>query len=249
LSLKVAFPTDEHFPFQDEKAREVALKIVRDFNPDVMPAGSDGLDFYRLSKFDRDPSRMKSETMQTEFDMWSRGQREWKDAAPNAKRQWIPGNHEFRFQRELWKTEFSSLRALEFGNVLELEKLGIDSTPVDEIDLGALLIRHGEIVRANSAYSARGELEKQRFQISTLTGHTHRGGMFMTTGRGRTLFGVEGFCLCKLDPWYGTGPYDWQQGIVLVTIHLDDVLQFEQIPFSRKLGKVVAHWRDKEYLA
>ena len=27
---KVAFPTDEHYPFQDENARHVALQIVRD---------------------------------------------------------------------------------------------------------------------------------------------------------------------------------------------------------------------------
>ena len=68
--IKIAFPTDEHFPFQNDRAREVALKIVQDFGPDVVPAGSDGLDFYKLSRFDRDPARMKAHSLQEEIQMW-----------------------------------------------------------------------------------------------------------------------------------------------------------------------------------
>src|SRR5690349_10633703 len=103
--MKIAFPTDEHFPFQDNKAREVALKIVRDFNPDILPAGSDGLDFYKLSRFDRDPQRMKQTTMQSEIMMWQKAQREWNDAAPNARRPYIPGNHEERWNKTIWKLD------------------------------------------------------------------------------------------------------------------------------------------------
>ena len=33
--MKIAFPTDEHFPFQDDQAREVAMMIVQDFDPDL----------------------------------------------------------------------------------------------------------------------------------------------------------------------------------------------------------------------
>ncbi len=56
---RLVFPTDEHFPFQDEHARSVALQIVADFQPEVRIAGSDGLDFYALSKFDKDPHQDK----------------------------------------------------------------------------------------------------------------------------------------------------------------------------------------------
>ena len=56
--MKIAFPTDEHFPFQDERARSIALEIVRDFNPDVLISGSDGVDFYALSKFSKNPKSM-----------------------------------------------------------------------------------------------------------------------------------------------------------------------------------------------
>ena len=248
MATKIAFPTDEHFPFQDDQARNVALQIVQDFNPDILPAGSDGLDFYKLSRFDRDPKRMEAYSMQEEIRQWQIAQLEWKTAAPNARRPYIIGNHEERYDKAIWKLEaFAELTSLNLATVLGLKVLGIEPEILDEIDLGPLVIRHGQVVRSHSGSSARGEVEKQRHQVSTMTGHTHRGGMYMTTARGSVVYGLECFCLCKLDPWYGKGPYDWQQGVTLATIHNDKSLQFEPIPFTRVSGKVVAHWRDKQY--
>ena len=246
--IRIAFPTDEHFPFQDDRAREVALKIVQDFDPDVLPAGSDGLDFYKLSSFDRDPARLRATSLQEEIRMWQRAQLEWKSSAPRARRPYLIGNHEERWNRQLWKLEgFNELGSLSLAKVLGLRKLGIETEILDEIDLGEIVIRHGQVVRQHSAMSARGELEKQRHQVSTMTGHTHRGGVYMTTARSKVVYGLECFCLCRLDPWYGKGPYDWQNGLVLATIHDDRSLQFEPIPFSPLGDKVVAHWRDKTY--
>jgi hypothetical protein len=248
--IKIAFPTDEHFPFQNDQAREVALKIVQEFNPDVLPAGSDGLDFYKLSNFDRDPERLAATTLQQEIRMWQRAQLEWKSAAPNARRPYIIGNHEERWNRQLWKLDtFNELGVLSLAKVLGLKKLGIEDEILDEIDLGELVIRHGQVVKQHSGASARGEVEKQRHQVSTMTGHTHRGGVYMTTARDQIVYGLECFCLCRLDPWYGKGPYDWQNGLVLATIHDDKSLQFEPIPFSHLGDKVVAHWREKTYSA
>jgi hypothetical protein len=248
--MKIAFPTDEHFPFQNDRAREVALKIVQDFDPDVLPAGSDGLDFYKLSRFDRDPKRMSKYTLQEEIKLWQTAQLEWKSAAPNARRPYILGNHDERWDKTLWQLDaFFELNDLSLGNILGLEKLGIEPKLLDEVDLGEIAIRHGQVVRQHSGMSARGEVEKQRHQISTMTGHTHRGGTYMTTTRNKVVYGIECFCLCSLEPWYGKGPFDWQNGIVLATIHKDKSLQFEPIPFSQSNGKVVAHWRDKEYTA
>jgi len=78
---KIAIPTDEHIPFQDDRARAVALKIVADYQPDIRIAGSDGVDFYMLSRFDKNPLRAAF-GLQGEIDMWKASQREWRDAAP-----------------------------------------------------------------------------------------------------------------------------------------------------------------------
>ena len=92
--MRIAFPTDEHHPYADENARQLALTIVRDFDPEIRIAGSDALDFYSLSKFDKNPRRRK--TLDFEVNAWVHSQREWQDAAPNAIAVWLMGNHEFR---------------------------------------------------------------------------------------------------------------------------------------------------------
>jgi len=245
--MKVAFPTDEHFPYQDEAARSVALQIVSDFDPDIRVSGSDGMDFYTLSKFDKNPERIKT-NLQGEISLWARGQREWNSAAPNASALWLPGNHEDRLRRWIWAhPTFYGLRALEWQNLLLFDELGIKEAPGGEIDLfGKLLIRHGNVVRKFSAYTANAELGSEFFSISTLTGHTHRGGTTYATTRTGLVQGVEGFCLCNLDPEYVNSP-NWQQGIVLVNV-TPDTLSIEPVPFFRLNNEVHAIWRDKDYV-
>jgi hypothetical protein len=246
--LKIAFPTDEHYPFQDELARSVALQIVRDFNPDEMITGSDGLDFYALSVFDHDPSRMKDGNAQAEINQWKAGQREWISAAPTAKRHYVQGNHEFRFERTLWKMPFLyELDVLKLSSVLGFASLNIPGEPECEVVYDGLVIRHGNYVRKGSAYTARAEIESEKHSISTMTGHTHRGGTHYVTTRAGFMQAYECFCLCDLTPPYSRGQrFDWQQGICLATIS-NVGLTVESILFHRKFGKVVARWRDKEY--
>ena len=177
---RLAFPTDEHFPFQDEHARSVALQIVRDFGPDIRIAGSDGLDFYTLSRFDKDPNRINN--LQWEINEWKRGQREWHDAAPEAGAFYLIGNHEERLKRYLFRhPELYYLEALQLPTLLGMAELGIfwEKSKGDEANLelvihNKLVVKHGAVVRKNSAYSARGELEAEKHSISVMTGHTHQ---------------------------------------------------------------------------
>jgi hypothetical protein len=245
--MKLAFPTDEHYPFQDEAARTVALKIVADFDPDLRIAGSDGMDFYSLSKFDKNPSRIKVD-LQAEIEAWQSGQRDWIDAAPNAEALWIPGNHEDRLRRWLWAhPSFYGLEALQWKNLLGFDALNITEAPGGSVDLfGKLLVKHGSVVRKNSAYTAMAELVNEFFAISTLSGHTHRGGVTYATTRNGVVQGVEGFCLCDLDPEYVVHP-NWQQGIVLAEV-TEQNMSIEPVHFNRFNGRVRAIWRGKEYV-
>jgi len=249
--MKIAFPTDEHFPFQDDCARELAMKIVSDFNPDVRITGSDGVDFYALSKFDKNPKRKK--TIEEEVLEWRRGQREWQDAAPNAIAVFILGNHEWRLQRYLWQhLEIAELSILQIHNFMGFDGLGIVYESYDhelantEVQFDNLLIKHGSLVRAHSGYSARGELEKEFYQVNTLTGHTHRGGVTFANTRNGIVQGVEGFCLCNLQPPYVANP-NWQQGIVLAETYESGDVCFEPVLFRRRIGEIYARWRGKEY--
>jgi len=245
--LRVAFPTDEHIPYHDPKARELALKIITDFNPDLMVAGSDAVDFYAVSSFDKDPKRAFG--LQGEIDLFKKAQREWRDAAPNAKRVYLIGNHEDRLRRYLWRhPELDSLEALELPELLGLKELGISyDEGIDanlEIPIQNGLIRHGSLVRSSSAYTAKGEMDRLRYSTNLLTGHTHRGGSFYARTRDGFVQGHECFCLCSLNPAYVQYP-DWQQGLVLV--ETEPFFQIEAIPFQTIRRRKATFWRGKQY--
>jgi len=225
------------------------MKLTADFKPDVRIAGSDGVDFYSLSSFDKNPERILS--LQSELDSWLYSQRSWLDASPGAKVYFLIGNHEDRLRRWLWKhPELSSLSALSIESMFSFKELGIKLADKEGLEVNVhdkLIITHGSMVRKWSSYTARGELEKRRYSISVMSGHTHRGGRFFTTVRGRLCEALECFCLCSLEPEYTYAP-DWQQGIVFATMKKDYV-SFDMIPFHDVRNKKVAHWRGKEYKA
>ena len=252
--FKVAFPTDEHFPFQDERARTVAMRIINDFDPHVLVCGSDGIDFYTISRFDKDPKRQFD--LQNEIDSWTAGVREWADAAPNAQLAFIPGNHEDRLRRYIWRhPEMAGLDALRLDRLLGLRNLNIlyeegdalgESYTQSELSIGPLLIKHGSMVRKHSAYTARGEMEKEFYNVPVLlTGHTHRGGCHMAQTRNGLVRAYESFCLCDTSPAYVTRP-NWMQGIVIATIY-GTLIQVEPIPFIDMNGHKCAIWRDRLY--
>ena len=247
--IRVGFPTDEHHPFSDPLARNVALQIVADFDPHTITAGSDALDFYSVSSFQKD-KKVYGGSFQDEINAWKKAQAEWNDAAPNANRLFILGNHEARLRKRLLvkAPEFASLNVLELQKLLDFEGFGLRMAKNNEIVIsGKLVIKHGDVVRKHSAYTAKAEMEKEMHRMWVMSGHTHRGGVhYSTPPRGDFVASFECFCLCDLNPSYVKNP-NWQQGIVLATV-TDDMVDVEPIPFFRKKGKVLARWRGKEYI-
>jgi predicted phosphodiesterase len=249
--VKIVFVTDEHYPFQDERARNLALQIVRDFKPDLRIAGSDGLDFYDISRFDKDPGRMFG--LQREIDLWTKGQQEWRSASPKSRVWFLRSNHDDRLQKYLMRhPEMYGLEALKLPNLLGLKALGIeweydkgDNANYELVIENRLLITHGELVRKFSGYTAKANIEKEQNQISILAGHTHRGGSHFVQSRLGVMQSHECFCLCDIHPNYIRNP-NWQQGLVLATI-TKNALNVEPIAFFEVGGKIYAQWRDKEY--
>ena len=243
---KIFWKTDEHVPEHDPKAIELGYKICEDFDPDIVPAGSDGMDHYSLSSFDKDPARMHDANLQKEIDVWKSVERGWSDAAPNAKRVWIPGNHEQRRHKMLIKQapSLSYLRALQPEVLYGLDELGIEYRD-HEFVVDDIVFTHGKLVRKFSAYTAKAVMEGIGFGMNAASGHTHRMGAYYHTSRNGTYWSVEGGCLCKLTPEYMNNP-NWQQGVTLVWTKPST---FVQIPFIRKGRKLFARWNDKEYSA
>lgn len=210
------------------------------------------MDFYGISKFDHDPDRVKL-NLQLEIDAWAGGQREWISACPEAHPFYIIGNHEDRLRKYLWRhPEIHGLDVLKLPNLLNFASLGIywEKSKGDRANLelnlyDKLIIKHGEVIRKFSAYTARAELESEAYSISVLTGHSHRGGTHYMRTRQGIVVAQECFCLCGLEPEYAVHP-NWQQGIVLAEV-TSKSLFIEPIPFYRVGNKVKAIWRGVEY--
>lgn len=221
--------SDIHAPFHDRNAIALAAKVAKWWQPDVAIYNGDDLDFYQLSRFDKNPAR--TWRTQDEIDIWH-----IECVAPinaalghRCRKIKLPGNHEDRLRRKLWANpDLFGLRSLELPELLQLAQYGIEYAEL-RVRLGNVLeVSHGTRVARWAGYTARSEQELRRFAIDTITGHVHRAGRFTTRVGNRHSTGYEAPCMCSLDPEYMTDP-DWAQGITLFQtagnrVHVQQVL-------------------------
>jgi len=203
---------DVHVPFHDERALDVALQVIRWHQPSVIVLGGDFWDFYSVSAYDRNPARRWN--LQEEIDAGEPVLEQIQDAAPRSAVWFIPGNHEDRLRRWLWRhPDVAGLRSLELSNLLPISKF--DVRMAKEIAFNShILFTHGSTARKNAGNSVRAEIEKRRYGWSMVSGHVHRAGVFSTWTRHGLVWGVESGCLCQLDVEYGSA-LDWSHGLVV----------------------------------
>lgn len=208
---KVVFVPDIHAPFHDPQAVKASLSFIKWWKPQEVIFLGDAIDFYAISRFDKDPQRRLQ--LQSEIDATVEILTQFKAAAPLAKFTFLRGNHEHRLQKYLWTkaAELSGLRDLTVPHLLKLNELGIKYINDGKIVLQSTIIKHGNVVRKFSAYSSRGEFET--CGISGVSGHTHRMGIYYHTHVGGKFTWIECGCLCDMEPEYMEGKTaNWQQG-------------------------------------
>ena len=209
---KSVFIPDAHIPHLEEAIFEKLLQFLHDFQPQKIFILGDWMDFYNLSKFDQDPALFGQ--LQRELNLGKFYLEEIRSACPKAEGIFLEGNHEDRLRRWLWKNpEIASLMALDIPSLLGLNEVGFDFIPYGDYYEynGSLIVKHGDIVRMHSAYTAKAELEKHG--VSGISGHTHRLGQFNKTDNGGQRVWQEAGCICKMElPWSKNN--NWQQGFV-----------------------------------
>jgi hypothetical protein len=218
---------DTHFPNQDDDALSIVDQIAAALQPELYVHIGDMQDCYKLSRFDKNPKRR--ETLQDEINMGRRHLAHKRVILPNSKMVYLEGNHEDRLRRTLWnlKGEVEALASLTdfqetmtWPKLLKLDELGVTFVPymgseqARQTFLPKWILKHGTIVRKNSAYTARGEWEK--YGRSGSSGHTHRLGMYFHNDHNGSHCWVETGCTCILTPEYVSDP-NWQQGCVVLT--------------------------------
>jgi hypothetical protein len=203
--------SDIHIPYQDQRAVEISLSFIKDWQPQWVVLNGDILDAPQLSRFDHDPQRQLQ--LQEDLDKLYRFFDALVEAAPTARRVFTGGNHENRIIRWLWQhPEVSNLRVLRPEELFRLKDWGIEWMPYGQaFDHHGFLFVHGDVVRKHSSYTAKAMLEK--YGTSGCSGHTHRLGQYLHRDHGGMKGWWEQGCLCELNPTYLNGPADWCHGI------------------------------------
>lgn len=234
---KSVFMGDVHVPFQNAPSLLALRRFMKAFMPDRIYLVGDIMDFYAVSSFDKDPERITG--LQDEIDQTIQLLSTIRREHSNTKIIYLEGNHEARLQRYLYKhPEISSLNALSMNNLLSLRALDIDWIKQTTSHIyHKFIIEHGDIVRQQSAYTARAQLEKRG--LSGLSGHTHRLGTHYHSDMSGDYVWCENGCLCELNPEYVVGKPNWLNGFSVGYFKhgRDNRFSIEQIPIIK--GKIM----------
>lgn len=209
------FLNDIHFPYQDDFTLDNVLKFIADHSPKTIFLNGDIIDFYTLSRFDKDPVRITH--LQKDLDALDNFLKKLRQAVPQATIYYTEGNHEHRLIKYLWShPEIAALKALQIEELLNLKAHTITWIPQEETFVyHGHIITHGTVVRKGASMSAKGEFEKYGF--SGISGHTHRAGVYSHRNFRGTFQWIENGCLCDMNPGYVLAP-DWQQAISVGTM-------------------------------
>ena len=165
---KVFVASDLHFPYQDNKAIECFLKEVENKKPDMVVLNGDLLDFYRLSRFTKDPS---GKDPAEEIEMCREFLHRLRSIT-DVPIYYTIGNHETRLEKYI--LDQAPMIACLMDNVFQViktEDIGVIGCSRFTIN-DNFVFEHGTRLGSKTGLSAIKELEAH--YLSGATGHTHR---------------------------------------------------------------------------
>jgi predicted phosphodiesterase len=229
--------SDIHVPHHDEKTIRLFVAECKKRKAVGVLLNGDILDFYGLSRFDKDPTKPKLKReieIGRELLAWLRKQ------LPGVRLLWKEGNHEERLWSYLANNcaALFDLDELQIPSLLQFEKHRVEYiNDRNRIDIGKLAVVHGhEFFRgfAPPVNPARGLY--LRAKSVALCGHHHQ----TSTHRERTVKGREiatwsTGCACNLSPRYARFS-NWNHGFAFV--ELEDSGEFRVENLTVREGKV-----------
>ena len=191
---KVLVIPDIHTPFHNKKALDLSWRFAEAYEPDEIIQLGDVCDFYKISKYIKDPSR--GVNIQAELDMARDLLREFKNRSGAKACTLLIGNHESRIRKYLHSIApaMASLRSLTIEKLLDTESIGWRVIPEHNFyAINNVHFTHGEYVTKYSSDKHLGT-----YGETIIHGHTHRISCHMTKFLNRTIEGWEMGCLASL---------------------------------------------------
>jgi predicted phosphodiesterase len=211
--------SDIHMPYHDTRALTLALQKGKQFRADHVLVNGDLLDFYQLSRFDKDPRRRSfSDELLAGEEFFKVLRREFKDSQIT----WKLGNHEERYDvyMRTKAPELLDVRGMEIENLMGIGKLNVRVVRDKlRIKLGKLTVIHGHEYPTpviGPVNAARGLF--LRAKTSALCGHHHQVSDHSETDlNGKLVKTWSTGCLCQLNPHYAR-LNKWSHGFALVEV-------------------------------
>lgn len=252
---------DHQAPYHDPGLDACATEFVREMQPAEHIFLGDGMDFPTISRHPDHPAAMA--TPQECVDAYYGILRRRAEAAPNAVRRKLKGNHDWRLEQEILtrserlsglKPAGESVDALSVRRLLHLDALGIELVEDRrgwqhaEIELvpggNGLVVRHGFVTGNNTADRTIKKLGR-----SALMGHDHGKEMVfrLVYPKKRLHQGAVIGAMCRNDgvfPHFATNP-DWHLGFCTVERWPDGSFVIEHAVYHD--GSLF--WRDRRWSA
>jgi len=220
---RVGCISDVHIPYHHTIALEAAVQDLKKRNCKILLINGDFADFYRISRWQKDPKKRK---LSEERKLVVQGL-EWlrHEFGNKCRIVYKLGNHEERWNHFIWNQcpEIYDLPQMQIDSLLEFEKFGIelveDQRPVMA---GKLPIFHGhELPKGltNPVNQARGAF--LRTNDSTLTAHGHQtSSQPHPTWDKQEAFSWSQGCLCEMHPGFAR-INKWNLGHAFVEVYKD----------------------------
>lgn len=228
---KILFVPDCHFPYADNKAWKLLLKVARELKPDTIVVLGDFADFYSVSSHDKSPNR--ATTLMDELPAVHKALDELDSLGAKTKL-FIEGNHEFRLARHLSSNSpaLVGLPNLTVPGLLKLKTRKWKFFPYrTTAKIGKLNITHDVGYAGKNAVFQNGAA----FESNVVCGHTHRMavhyfGNHTGTCHVSASFGWLG-SKRAVDYMHGTQiNRDWRLGFGLGYLQDNGVVHIQAIP-------------------
>ena len=222
---RIVVLNDIHIPYQDNKTLQAVERGVKYLKPNKIILAGDIVDFYTVSRFEKDPSRkldLEDEVGQAKD--WLKG---LVKQNPRADIIYFDGNHEDRLKKYVINNapELHWVDGVRLPSLLGLKDIGVRYHPKRYYEYKGVLYSHLNRSNKYGGYTAKNL--GSDFGKNVVHGHSHKVGHVAV---GDTNFYDNG-CLCDMNVDYMEGPSLWTQAFMVVDM-IGNKPFFTQIPIS-----------------
>jgi len=234
---RTVFISDIHIPYQDKKALQIAMELIKDLKlqeQDNIIIGGDLVDYYPISSFSPDLTSSNIDLELFEAVEWLN---ELRKLAPNSDIYFFEGNHEQRMQKKIMSC-VSSLapflkNRLSIKELLEFKKFQIRLVKTPFSLNKKLFYLHGHEKKGFITPKHIANVNLMYYNRNVIVGHHHRFDMSVATQLdGSLLGGWANGCLADLsqlpDGLYSS--FDsTQRGLTIVNTKANGFFSVDQI--------------------